>query len=296
MLLTLTACALLLVTGHGGNQISDAVLRQTDAPAVIVVATPDESEPAAARLDEAKRTPASADAQQPAPDSKEPPTPPHTGLHALGSGLVEDVKHLPSLPNLYLATIGGGLALAVHPLDDDVNESLRAHQDAAGVFFAPGKYLGNTAVQVGAALTVYAVGRMGHKSKASHFGMDLLRAQIVTSGLTAGLKYATHRERPDGSNYQSFPSGHASVTFATATVIERHLGWRSSVLGYTVASYVAASRLHDNRHWLSDVVFGAAVGAIGGRTVTEHGRNVWTLAPVPVPGGVALVALRTGRN
>ena len=108
-------------------------------------------------------------------------------------------------------------------------------------------------------------------------------------------RYATHRERPDGSNAQSFPSGHASITFATATVLELHLGWRYSVLGYTVASYVAGSRLHDNRHWLSDVVFGAAVGTIG-RTVTQHGRNTWTLAPVPVRGGVALVALRTGAN
>lgn len=86
--------------------------------------------------------------------------------------------------------------------------------------------------------------------------------------------------------------GHASVTFASATVIERHLGWKQSTLGYTIASYVAASRLHDNRHYLSDVVFGAAVGAIAGRTVTQHGRDSWTLVPVRVPGGVAVVALR----
>ena len=286
MLLTFTTCALLLVNVHGRDMVQEAVWRQARTAGVVVAATSDERVP----------TPATADEQQPTPDSKEPPTPPHTGFHALGSGLVEDVKHLPSVPNVYLAAIGGGLALIVHPLDDVVNEKLRGHQDEARLFFAPGKYLGNTAVQVGAALTVYAVGRMGHKNKASHLGMDLLRAQIVTGGLTTGLKYATHRERPDGSNHQSFPSGHASITFATATVIERHLGWRSSALAYTVASYVAASRLHDNRHWLSDVVFGAAVGAIGGRTVTEHGRDVWTFAPVPVPGGVALVAMRTGAN
>ena len=36
--------------------------------------------------------------------------------------------------------------------------------------------------------------------------------------------------------------------------------------------------------------------AIGGRTVTQHGRNVWTMTPVPVPGGVALLAMRTGNN
>ena len=83
------------------------------------------------------------------------------------------------------------------------------------------------------------------------------------------------------------------MTFAAATVIERHLGWKRSVLGYTIASYVAASRLHDNRHYLSDVVFGAAVGSIAGRTVTEHGREMWTFTPAAVPGGVAIVATRT---
>ena len=57
---------------------------------------------------------------------------------------------------------------------------------------------------------------------------------------------------------------------------------------------MAASRLYDNRHYLSDVVFGAAVGAIAGRTVTAHGRDTWTLTPLAVPGGVAIAATRTG--
>jgi hypothetical protein len=223
---------------------------------------------------------------------EKPPTPPHTGIRAMAIGVAQDFRHLPSKPNLMLTAIGAALAASVHPVDATVNAHLRGHQSTAEPIFAPGKYVGHTAVQVGASLAVYAVGRAEHRHKASHFGMDLLRAQLVTSVLTTGLKYAVQRERPDGSNSHSFPSGHASITFATATVIERHLGWRSSALAYTVASYVAASRLHDNRHYLSDVVAGAAVGAIGGRTITEHGRNTWTMVPVPIAGGVMLVASR----
>ena len=90
--------------------------------------------------------------------------------------------------------------------------------------------------------------------------MDLVQAQILTEMLVEPLKWSTQRLRPDGSNSLSFPSGHAAITFAAATVIERHLGWRKAILGYGIASYVAVSRLHDNRHWLSDVVFGAARG------------------------------------
>jgi membrane-associated phospholipid phosphatase len=122
--------------------------------------------------------------------------------------------------------------------------------------------------------------------------MDLLRAQAISELLVEPLKFATHRQRPDGSNYQSFPSGHSAVTFAAATVIERHLGWKRAALGYAIATYIAASRLHDNVHYLSDVVFGAAVGTIAGRTVTEHGRDVWTFVPVAKPGGAALFVTR----
>jgi len=229
------------------------------------------------------------------PNQKEPPTPPHTGVRALLRGLGEDFTHLAAKENVYIALAGGAGALAVHPIDSDVNQRLHSHYQAVNAAFAPGKYVGNTAVQVGAALVTYTIGRVEDQPKVSHMGMDLLRAQIVDSALTEGLKYATHRERPDKSNAQSFPSGHASITFATATVIERHLGWRRSALAYLLASYVAASRLHDNRHYLSDVVFGAAVGTISGRTITQHGRDVWSFAPVAVPGGFAISAIRVAR-
>ena len=226
-------------------------------------------------------------------DAKEPPTPAHTGLRALFANVVEDVKHLPSAQNAYIAAIGGGLAMAGHPLDSDVNARLRSHYDTVDDAFAAGKYIGNTPEQIALSLGTYAFGRVFDHPKVSHFGMDLIQAQLLTELLVEPIKFATGRERPDGSNHQSFPSGHAAITFATATVIERHLGWRKSLLGYTIASYVAASRLHDNRHYLSDVIFGAAVGAIAGRTVVHHAADYWAVVPVGVPGGgVALLVTR----
>jgi membrane-associated phospholipid phosphatase len=228
---------------------------------------------------------------------KKPPTPPHTGVRALLDGLRLDIKNLPSKPNLYLALTGGGAAIAVHPFDQTFNIRLRSHYDAVNTFFAPGKYAGGTAEQLALSLGTYAFGRAFDEPKVSHLGMDLLRAQIMAELLVEPLKLATHRQRPDGSNSQSFPSGHAAATFAAATVIGRHLGWKKAALVYGVASYVAASRLHDNVHYLSDVVFGAALGTIAGRTVTEHGRevwsNAWSVAPAFVPGGVAFVVVHT---
>src|SRR5437868_8448594 len=74
--------------------------------------------------------------------------------------------------------------------------------------------------------------------------------------------------------------------------LERHLGWRGAVPAYVIASYVAASRLHENRHFASDVVFGSAVGIIAGRTVTRHGRDYFAAGLQPVPGGMALLFVR----
>ena len=227
-----------------------------------------------------------------APEDK-PPTPMHTGFVAGIKGLKNDVRHLPSKQNLYIAGLGGGLALVAHAFDQTINVRVLNQYDIVNDIFAPGKYYGNTPEQMGLSIGTWVLGRMLDKPKLSHLGMDLLRAQAVTEILVEPLKLISRRERPDGSNNQSFPSGHAAITFAAAEVIERHLGWRRSVVAYAIASYVAASRLHDNKHYLSDLVFGAAVGTIAGRTVTAHGRDVWTLAPVGVSGGAAIAAMRT---
>lgn len=228
------------------------------------------------------------------PEDDKPPTPAHTGWHAILVGLKGDIEHLPSRDNLYVAGVGGALALGMHPFDKTLNARLISHYDVVNNIFKPAKYYGDTGEQLAFSIGTWAIGRLTHKPKMSHLGMDLLRAQAVTEMLVQPIKFSTHRERPDVSNQQSFPSGHAAITFATAAVIERHLGWKRSLLAYGIASYVSASRLHDNRHYLSDVVFGAAVGSIAGRTVTAHGRDTWTLMPAAVPGGVALNVTRGG--
>ena len=215
-------------------------------------------------------------------------SPEHTGFKALVRDTISDFKHLPSRDTAMWLTIGGGLSVAVSPLDDEVNDRLQG--EGWGAFYAPGKYIGYGWVQIGAAIGTWAIGRaVDKRGRAAHLGLDLLRAQIVTQTLTYALKAATQRERPDGSGDDSFPSGHASTTWATATVLERHIGWKAAVPTYLVATYVATSRLHENRHHLSDVVFGATLGLVSGRTVTRHGRHSYALIPITGPrGGVGI--------
>jgi membrane-associated phospholipid phosphatase len=229
--------------------------------------------------------------QQPA---SAPPTPRHTGIKTMLRGLGTDVKHLPSRENLMWAGVGGGFALAAHPFDGRVNRRLTGNTTAEHVFKA-GEILGELGTLAGSASAVYAVGRLRDEPKVSHVGMDLLRSLAISEGMTQTLKYTTRRERPDHSSRNSFPSGHAADTFAIATAMERHLGWRYAVPAYVFASYVAMSRMPANRHWLSDAVFGAAVGTIAGRTVTSREAQPYPVTVTYVPGGAAIMFARRGR-
>ncbi len=221
------------------------------------------------------------------------PTPEHTGIRALFADLYDDTKHLPSTENLWWALGGGALAAASHPADNHVNSDL-INASWAHPTFAFGAVLGETYTLGAASVVTYAAGRIVGNGKVSHVGMDMLQALAMSNLMVQTLKYTTRRERPDGSGATSFPSGHASDTFAIATALERHAGWKGAVPAYLFATYVAASRLHDNRHYLSDVVFGSAVGIISGRTVTRHGREI-PITVAAVPGGAAIVYVRSGK-
>lgn len=234
--------------------------------------------------------------QEQQPPAADPP-PKHTGLAALVYSTGSDFKAYPRRRSTYVI-LGIGLAAAglAHPLDDDVTDAFADSGKGVDRFFAAGKYMGLAVVQAGAAVGTWAVGRYvlkakpgeGRTNKVSHLGFDLLRANILTQALTYGVKYAVRRDRPTGECC-SFPSGHASVTFATASVLERHLGYRAAWPTFLIAGYVAASRLQDNRHFLSDVLFGAALGITSGWTVVgRHGREDYALMAVPIYRGAAM--------
>jgi hypothetical protein len=238
--------------------------------------------------------PASADADDQTPRAQDPlpePEKPTRGFaSALVHNMIDDVKHIPRRNSAYWLVGGTAAALSVHPFDQELNRHLVGSGEI-GDAFIPGKYIGATETQIAASITTYIVGRARHQPRVQHIGMDLLEAQILTEGVVEAIKIAVRRERPlnpDGTHYSgySFPSGHAAVTFASATVLQQHLGWKAAVPTYALATYVAASRLHDNRHFVSDVVFGATTGIIIGRSVTWHGRNTYTLAVVPMAGGL----------
>jgi PAP2 superfamily len=227
--------------------------------------------------------------------------PPHTGLSTLFRDTVLDYANFPQRESTWwILGIGGALALAVHPADNDVNAHL-VSSGTANNLWKPGHIIGGPVMYI-APPAVYVYGRyilpmfnddVSVTNKWSHVGLDLVRAELLQEGLVQAIKVSVNRTRPNGQKY-SFPSGHAAATFAFASVIERHLGARLAWPTLVIATYVGTSRLHDNVHFLSDVVFGAALGTAAGWTVVgRHGATNYSLMPTPIPGGMAFMATRT---
>jgi membrane-associated phospholipid phosphatase len=130
---------------------------------------------------------------------------------------------------------------------------------------------------------VYVSGLMSRNPKLQRTGLLVVSSLMLNDLVTSKLKKEFQRRRPDeanhnfyfegaegGRHYASFPSAHTSTAFAfatsVATVFHDHK-WVPPV-AYSAAALVGLSRIHDNKHWTTDVLAGATVGF-----VTAKGTN-----------------------
>jgi membrane-associated phospholipid phosphatase len=171
-----------------------------------------------------------------------------------------------NVANLEPAVVGTVAAGFATVYDDEIAKAL----DDPDSELAPSLETGGGPLWSGAVVGVLFVGGRfagGARFRAATY--DWLEACLVTAGYTALVKEIVGRTRPNGQDDKSFPSGHASNAFALATVAERHYGWKVGVAAYGVAGLVGLSRLQQNAHFLSDVISGATLGFIVGRTVVR---------------------------
>ncbi|MEG3155833.1 phosphatase PAP2 family protein [Sphingomonas sp. RB1R13] len=140
---------------------------------------------------------------------------------------------------------------------------------------------------VGVALGLPAV--EGDWGGAEQAGFSMGAAFAVTEG----LKYAIPEERPDGSDNKSFPSGHVSVSFAAAATLEKRFGWHVGLPAHIVAAFVGLSRVEAKKHFVGDVLIGAAIGEASGWLLTsKRSDRVHWLPWGDAHGGGATMAVR----
>ena len=116
------------------------------------------------------------------------------------------------------------------------------------------------------------------------------RKAVRTSGdigavlLPVALKYAVKKERPDHSDFHSFPSMHTSVSFAAASFIQRRYGWKWGAPAYVLSTYVGWSRVYGKKHDWWDVAAGAVIGTASSYIFTRPFAKKHNLTISPVAG------------
>lgn len=186
-----------------------------------------------------------------------------------------DLESLCNRENALLLLAAGGVSYAVHEsLDDDVAEYTARHPNRWGKaqdFFGG---IGSPPHQLAAISGLYAYSLLRHDVETHELSKSLFNAVAITEMGTTMLKFASNTGRPNGDPY-GWPSGHTSSSFAFASVLDEYYGHWIGLPAYTVAGLVAWERIDDREHDLSDVVFGAALGYVIGRTVAnEHQTRV----------------------
>jgi len=83
---------------------------------------------------------------------------------------------------------------------------------------------------------------------------------ILNEAVTYGLKIAVNKPRPDNSNQNSFPSGHTSTTFQSASFIHLRYGFSYSIPAYALAAFTAFTRAESYKHDGWDILAGAVIG------------------------------------
>ena len=102
----------------------------------------------------------------------------------------------------------------------------------------------------------------------------MIRATLAATTMSTILKATIREPRPkDGNDLNSFPSGHSTSIFTFATIVAAVHGRYWGAGAYTLATFVAFSRMNDNRHRLHDVVAGATLGSMYGLAIYERMRD-----------------------
>jgi hypothetical protein len=111
----------------------------------------------------------------------------------------------------------------------------------------------------------------------------MVKSHIINLGICYIIKKSVKDTRPDNTAL-SFPSGHTAEAFAGATMVSMEYGKRYKWVPYAAfgtASVVGAMRIANNRHYFSDVLFGAGLGILSTKLAYWTHQYKWNKNSTP---------------
>jgi membrane-associated phospholipid phosphatase len=136
-----------------------------------------------------------------------------------------------------------------------------------------GDSYGNGGYLAAFSAATWGFGALSHNQEVKHTGTVMMQGLLLDAIIVASLKSTVGRSRPDGSDTRSFPSGHTSGAFTISTILARRHGLKVAIPAFGMATFTAIARMEDKRHYLSDVVAGAAIGIAIGQLMTPQQRQ-----------------------
>lgn len=134
-----------------------------------------------------------------------------------------------------------------------------------------------------ALLPTAALGKAAYE-KDMEGGWQYAESIVTATAVTQILKYSIDAERPNGADNHSFPSGHTSAAFSTASFIQMRYGWAYGAPAYLAASFVGWSRVYSDNHYTRDVLAGAAIGVVSSYIFTDAYTKGVAVTPIAENG------------
>jgi len=98
-------------------------------------------------------------------------------------------------------------------------------------------------------------------------------SELFAEGTSLILQHFIHEQRPDKSDYKSFPSDSAAVSFSAASYLQIRYGWDYGLPAYALAAFVGYSRVEADKHHWGDVLAGALLGWAASEITTVRYQN-----------------------
>jgi hypothetical protein len=200
--------------------------------------------------------------------------------------LARDAKGLINWHDLALlgGALGGAIAIR-QDLDGEVRKDTEEHPVRWGEGSEVLGYMGEVQYQVPVLLGVYGYSLSSENEELHDLSRAMISAYTSNGFSTLAVKGIANTDRPspvwNDGNF-GFPSFHTSSSFSVAAVVEEYHGIGTALPVYALAGLIGWSRIDERNHDLSDVVFGAAMGYVIGKSVArQHKEQESQLRLVP---------------